>query len=314
MENQKIYDMIIIGCGPAGMTTAVYARRSGLSVLLLEKAVVGGQVAMTYEVKNYPGFTDITGMELSQKMLEQVEYNGADVIYEEATKIITDGDIKTVKTYQNEYKGKTIVLGLGAKPRKLDLSNEKDYQGKGVSYCAVCDGAFFRNKTVAVVGGGNSAFEDAEYLSNIAQKVYLIHRRDEFKAQDILVNALQKKADGDNQKVEFVLNSEVCGLGGEGKLQQIQVKNLVDGSVKSLNVDGLFIAVGRLADTSFLPDEIEIDKFGYIVANEKMETSVPGVYAIGDCIQKQLRQIVTACADGSICATNALVYIKSKKL
>ena len=235
MENQKIYDMIIIGCGPAGMTAAVYARRSGLSVLLLEKAVVGGQVAMTYEVKNYPGFTDITGMELSQKMLEQVEYNGADVIYEEANKIITDGDIKIVRTYQNEYKGKTIVLGLGAKPRKLDLSNEKDYQGKGVSYCAVCDGAFFRNKTVAVVGGGNSAFEDAEYLSNIAQKVYLIHRRDEFKAQDILVNALQEKASGDNPKVEFVLNSEVCGLGGEGKLQQIQVKKYLQKSMMAID-------------------------------------------------------------------------------
>lgn len=312
MEN-KIYDVIVIGGGPAGITSAIYASRAGLSVLLLERGVIGGQVALTVEVKNYPGFADISGIELSQKMHESLLANKIETIYEEVVKIENGDDIKVVKTFQNSYSAKAIILALGAKPRKLGLENEKDYLGKGLSYCAVCDGAFFKNKIVAVVGGGNSAFEDAMYLSNIAKKVYLIHRREEFNAQETLIKALKEKTLGSEPNVEFILNSAVSKVSGAGKLNEIEIENLVDKSFTSLSLDGLFIAVGRLADTGFLPQEIQVDKFGYIVVDDEMKTTLDGIFSAGDCNEKSLRQIVTACSDGAIASTSALKYIKMQK-
>lgn len=308
---EKIYDLIIIGCGPAGITAGIYARRAGLDVLVIEKGVFGGQTSGSYEVKNYPGFKDISGSDLSQKMFEHLIDNGAKVIYEEAMKITSENGIKNVYTYQNCYTAKSVILALGAKPRKLDLDNEKEYLGKGLSYCAVCDGNFFKGKIVAVVGGGNSAFEDANYLSNLASKVYLIHRREEFKAQDALIKNLEEKVH--LGKVEYILNSQVVGLFGQDKLNEIEIENLVDKSKKKIKVDGLFVAVGRLADTSFLPKEIALDDFGYIIVDDKLQTSIEGIFSAGDCNKKQLRQIVTACADGAISATNAFIYLKSQK-
>lgn len=308
---EKIYDLIIIGCGPAGITAGIYARRAGLDVLVIEKGVFGGQTSGSYEVKNYPGFKDISGLDLSQKMFEHLIDNGAKVIYEEAMKITSENGIKNVYTYQNCYTAKSVILALGAKPRKLDLDNEKEYLGKGLSYCAVCDGNFFKGKIVAVVGGGNSAFEDANYLSNLASKVYLIHRREEFKAQDALIKNLEEKVH--LGRVEYILNSQVVGLFGQDKLNEIEIENLVDKSKKKIKVDGLFVAVGRLADTSFLPKEIALDDFGYIIVDDKLQTSIEGIFSAGDCNKKQLRQIVTACADGAISATNAFIYLKSQK-
>jgi len=308
---EKIYDLIVVGGGPGGMTACVYASRAGLDVLLLEKDGIGGQTALTYEIKNYPGFVNTDGFTLTQKMLEQVQDNGVNVVMEEVCKVELDSEIKTIHTYQNQYKCKSVIFGLGAKPRKLGLAEEKQYLGKGISYCAVCDGSFFRDKVVAVVGGGNSAFEDACYLSNIAKKVYLVHRRDEFVAQDILVKELQEKAQNGN--VEFVLHTQVVKAFGENNLDEIELENLVDHSHSKLQVDGLFVAVGRIADTELLTNEVEIDKFGYIVVDEKMQTKIQGVYAVGDCTQKALRQIVTACADGAIAGTNASIFVKTLK-
>jgi len=301
----KVYDIAILGAGPGGMTAAIYAKRSGLDVVIIEKGAVGGAVATTYEVANYPGFIKISGRELSEKMYEHTKSLNIEYIWDEVKKVVPDGEIKEVVCYQNTYKAKVVILGFGASVRKLNLDNERSFVGRGISYCATCDGALFKDRTVAIVGGGNTALEDCYYLSNIAKKVYLIHRRDEFRGDEILAKQVREK---DN--IQLVLNSGVTKLTGEKFLQQIDVTNKVTNETTTLDIDGLFVCIGRGPDTEMIAGDIKLSDNGYILTDENMKTNYDGVYAIGDIRQTPLRQIVTACSDGAIAATKAFEYIK----
>lgn len=302
---EKLYDTIILGAGPAGMTAAIYCKRAGMSVLVIEKSVPGGAVAITSEVANYPGFKSIGGTQLSDLMFEHMKALGADVVFDEVISTNLTAQIKTVKCANGTYQGKTVIIGIGAAARRLNLDNEKQFLGKGISYCATCDGNFFKGKDVAVVGGGNSALEDAIYLSNLAKTVYLIHRRDEFRGDAILVETMDK-----TKNVKPVLMSIVSKISGNNKIESITVSNLCSKEHKELKVDGVFVAIGRGPDTEIIDKEVVRDKGGYIVTDEKMRTNIEGVYAAGDIRNTPLRQIVTATGDGAIAATTAYGYIK----
>ncbi|MDD4111197.1 MAG: thioredoxin-disulfide reductase [Clostridia bacterium] len=304
-----LYDVLIIGGGPAGMTAAIYSKRAGKSILLIERMAPGGQVASTSEIDNYPGIKKTDGVTLANMMAEHVASFGIDFIYTDALDFDFTGKIKKVRTHDGTFEGKSVILCLGASAKQLNLENEKKLYGKGVSYCATCDGNFFKGKTVAVVGGGNSSLEDTLYLTGLAKKIYLIHRRDQFRGEKILVDRLHIAEKKPNSPIEIVLNSQVVKLDDTDKLTEITIENFVTKEIKKLQVDGLFIAIGRKPDTDLLQGKIELDTNGYIIANDKMETSQPGVFAAGDVRQKQLRQIVTACGDGAIAAVNANEYI-----
>ncbi len=309
MEN--LYDVIIIGEGVAGMTAAIYAARAGAKVLILEKNAVGGQTSLTYEVANYPGFQNISGIELVMTMQKQVHALGVEVRYARVESI-EDGMVKTVRTKDRVYRAKALIVCLGASPKKLGLATEDTYSGKGVSYCAVCDGAFFRNKPVAVVGGGNTAIEDANYLAKLASKVYVLVRKDKLKAQQILVDALNKNiAQG---KVEVLYNTEVAEICGSGKVECLKLNNNQTAQASELEVAGLFVAIGRSPDTELVSNLVDRDESGYIIVNSEKQTSAQGIFAGGDCTNTVLRQIVTACADGAICATSAVSYANKQKL
>lgn len=310
---EKQYDVIIIGCGPAGMSAGIYAKRAGLNVVILEKGAIGGQISITDNVANYPGFASINGAELSQKMFEQVQQNEIDVEFCEVTGVDFSGKIKQVVADGVTYFAPAVILSMGAKARKMDALNEDKFCGKGVSYCAVCDGGFYKNKTVALVGGGNTALEDIIYLSNLAAKIYHIHRRDEFRAENAVVaeyNGIKKQSD---DKIEQYLGYTVKSVNGENKVLSLTIKNVNDNSEKTLDVDGVFVAVGRVPQTDFLGDAVELSD-GYIVVDDKMQTNVEGVFAAGDVCKKSLRQIVTATSDGAVAGTNANVYIKQLKM
>lgn len=309
MEN--LYDVIIIGEGVAGMTAAIYAARAGAKVLILEKNAVGGQTSLTYEVANYPGFQNISGIELVMTMQKQVHALGVEVRYA-CVESVEDGTVKTVRTKDRVYRAKALIVCLGASPKKLGLPTEDTYSGKGVSYCAVCDGAFFRNKPVAVVGGGNTAIEDANYLAKLASKVYVLVRKDKLKAQQILVDALNKNiAQG---KVEVLYNTEVTEICGSGKVECLKLNNNQTAQASELEVAGLFVAIGRSPDTELVSNLVDRDESGYIIVNSEKQTSAQGIFAGGDCTNTVLRQIVTACADGAICATSAVSYANKQKL
>lgn len=304
-----LYDVLIVGGGPAGLTAAIYSLRAGKKVLLVERMVPGGQIAYTATVENYPGIKKIGGVELSEMMFEHAKSFGLDVVFSDVLDYEFDGQIKKIRTHNGTFEGKTIILCLGASAKQLNLPNEKKFMGRGVSYCATCDGNFFKGKTVAVVGGGNTSLEDCLHMSNLAKKVYLIHRRDDFKGEKILSDQVFALAKQENSPLEVVLCSAVEEIVGNDKLESIVVKNLVTNELRTLNVDALFIAIGRKPDTEMLVGKIELDNKGYIITNEKMETSVAGVYAAGDVRQKQLRQIITAASDGSIASINTNEYI-----
>ncbi len=304
----KIYDLITIGGGPAAFTAGIYARRSGLTVLMLEKNIPGGAVAITSEVCNYPGFEKIEGPELANRMFEHAVNLGVEAVFEEVTSTDFSDKIKVVKTFTGTYKARTVIICLGAAARKLGADGERNFVGKGISYCATCDGNLFKGKTVAVVGGGNSALEDAVYMSNIASKVYLIHRRDEFRGDDILVKDVKNQPN-----IELVLCSKVNKVEGKDKLESILVENIPNKTESKLDVDGLFVSIGRGPDTEVIDKNIERNENGYIVSDEKMKTNIDGVYVAGDIRNTPLRQIVTACSDGAIAATAAFQYIKSSK-
>ena len=303
----KLYDIIIIGEGIAGMTAAIYARRAGADVLILEKGAVGGQAALTYDIGNYPGFKSISGIELVTTIQQQVLSLGVEIRYSKVLDI-EDGYIKTVKTKDTTYHCKAVILCLGATPRQLGLNKEQQLSGRGISYCAVCDGAFYRNKVVAVIGRGNVAADDANYLSHIAKKVYIINRRDELKAQEILVD---KVLDGVKAgKIELLNNCETKEIIGQEKISGLKVHNMKTNEVFDLEIDGLFVAIGRYADTQWLNHLVDIDENGYIKVDEHKCTNVKGIYAAGDCTNTVLRQLVTASADGAIAATFAYEYAK----
>ncbi len=301
-----MYDLIIIGAGAGGLTAAIYAKEANKSVLILEKMGAGGQIQNINEITNYPGFKKISGFELSENMRQQAVSLGAEIKREEVISVDFSKSIKKVKTHKNEYECKNLIIATGAYAKPLDLSNEREYLGKGLSYCATCDGNFFKNKTVAVVGGGNTSFDDCLYLYNLANKIYLIHRRDTFTANDKFKNKLDVLIQDDSNKIEILKNTIVTKLLGEEKLNGIEILNKENNETKTLNIDGIFVAIGRKPDTEFLVGQVLLDEKGFIITNENMETNVKGVYAIGDVRNTPLRQIVTACSDGAIAVSSII--------
>ena len=299
------YDIIIIGAGTAGLTGAIYGVRSGKSVLLIEEKIYGGQIINTPEIENYPGIASISGAAFATNLYNQAKGLGAEYMNAQVTRIKDCGDTKEVFVDGTCYTSRAVIIATGSKNRSLNLSNEKELIGKGVSYCATCDGMFFRNRDVAVVGGGNTALEDALFLSNYCNKVYIIHRRDTFRGEKHLIESLKEK-----QNVEFVLNSVVEQISGENMLESIQVKNIVENSNHKITVSGLFIAVGHAPDNSVFSDVIELDKHGYIIAGEDCKTSCEGVFAAGDCRTKTVRQLTTAASDGAIASLGACSYME----
>lgn len=296
-------DIIIIGAGIAGMTSAIYARRASKSVLVLEAKSYGGQIINTPDVENYPAAPHISGFDLATNVYGQAKALGAEFKFEKAVNIEDHGGYKTVATPKNRYEAKAVIIATGSENRKLGLENEDRLVGRGVSYCATCDGAFFRGKTVAVAGGGNTALEDALYLSDVAGKVYLIHRRDAFRGDDGTVERLKKK-----ENVVFVLNSNVTKLNADKKLTSIEVTDKT-GVVTSIEVDGLFVAVGRIPENQNFASVIDLDEAGYALSGEDCRTRTKGVFVAGDSRQKDVRQLVTAASDGAVAATEAIKYI-----
>ena len=301
----KIYDMLVIGGGPGGYTAALYAARSGLSVAVLEKLSAGGQMALTSQIDNYPGFEEgIDGFLLGEKMQQQAERFGAVTELVEVTALHLDGAVKTAETTDGTFYGKTIVLSTGAGPKRLGLPKEQALTGRGVNYCAACEGMFYKGKTVVVAGGGNTAAADAIALSRIAKKVIIVHRRDTLRATKVYHEPLMQASN-----VEFLWNSAVTELLDNGKLTGIQVRNLQTGEETHVDCDGLFISIGRTPATWLVKDQLALDDNGYVIADETTRTSMPGVFAVGDVRTKALRQIVTAVADGAAAAHFAEEYI-----
>ncbi|MBR4039528.1 MAG: thioredoxin-disulfide reductase [Clostridia bacterium] len=303
-----VHDMIIIGGGPGGYTAALYAARSGLDAIVLEKLSAGGQMAQTHQIDNYPGFEDgVDGYELGQKMLRQAQRFGAQTAYAEVTRVDLMAEPKVIETSEGVYYGKAVVIATGAGPRELGVEGEKELVGRGVAYCAACDGMFFKGKTVAVVGGGNSAAADALLLSRIAERVIVIHRRDTLRATKVYHEPLMQA-----ENVEFRWDSVVTALEHEDKLTGVRLKNVKSGEESSLEVDGLFVSVGRKPNTQLFDGQVELTAGGYIAAGEDTRTNIPGVYAVGDVREKQLRQIVTAVADGAVAVHMAEEYLAGK--
>lgn len=300
-----MYDLIIIGAGPAGMSAAVYAARAELDFIVIEGSMMqGGQVLTTYDVDNYLGLPGIGGFEMGMKFAEHAKKLGVSFVTENVISMEAAGEVKKVVTDKKEYETKTIIIATGAVHRKAGIPGEAEFTGKGVSYCATCDGAFFRNKTTAVVGGGDVAVEDAIYLARMCEKVYLIHRRDEFRAAKSLVNKAKN-----TENIELVLDSTVARISGEAKVSSIEVKNKITGNTDEFAVDGVFFAVGMQPVTAFVDTSVQMNEAGYIVAGEDCATNVPGVYAAGDIRTKQLRQIITAAADGANAVASVEKYI-----
>lgn len=295
---EKIYDMIIVGGGPGGYTAALYAARAGLDVLLVERLSAGGQMNLTGQIDNYPGFPEgVDGFQLSYNMQQQAERFGAKTRYAEVLELQLAGEVKSIRTNEGEYFAKSVVISTGANPRQLGVERENEMIGRGVGYCAHCDGGFYRGKTVAVVGGGNSAVAEALYLSRIAKEVILIHRRDSLRATHIYQKPLQEAGN-----IRFVWDSEVTELLGEEVLSGVKIRNLKIGEEQILEIQGLFVSIGRKPATDLVKDQLTLDGAGYIMAGENTKTNLPGVYAVGDVRTKELRQIVTAVADGAMAA------------
>lgn len=309
MSEEKIYDVVIIGAGPAGMTAAVYTSRANLSTLMIERGIPGGQMASTEAVENYPGFDMILGPELSTKMFDHAKKFGAEYAYGDVSEIIDGEEYKTIISGKKQYKTRTVIISSGAEYKKVGVPGETELGGRGVSYCAVCDGAFFKQKNLVVIGGGDSAVEEGIYLTRFANKVTIVHRRDKLRAQKII----QDRAFA-NEKINFIWNSAIKEIHEvDGKVGKVTLMSTEDGSESQLDTDGVFVYVGTLPLTApFAPLNI-LNEAGYIVTNENMETSVPGIYAAGDVREKMLRQIVTATGDGSIAAQSAQHFIEELK-
>lgn len=309
MSTEKIYDVIIVGAGPAGLTAAVYTSRANLSTLMIERGAPGGQMANTEDIENYPGFDHILGPDLSVKMFDHARKFGAEYAFGDVSKIENDGTYKTVYVGEKAYKTYTVIITTGAEYRKIGIPGEAELTGRGVSYCAVCDGAFFRQKEIVVIGGGDSAVEEGTYLTRFADKVTIIHRRDTLRAQKIL----QDRAFA-NDKIDFIWNAEVKEVNEkDGKIGSLTLKSTVDGSESTFETDGMFVYIGMDPLTKPFADLGILDANGYIETNEIMETKVPGIYAAGDVREKLLRQIVTATGDGSIAAQAVQQYIENLK-
>ena len=296
----KIYDMLIIGGGPGGYTAALYAARSGLSVLVLEKLAAGGQMAETPQIDNYPGYTGLDGFGLGQQMKENAEHFGAESRFAEVTRLHLEGNIKSADTTDGIFYGKTVVIATGAHPRKLNVPGEAELFGRGVHYCAACDGMFYRGKTVAVIGGGNTAAAAVSVLSRVASKVLLIHRRDTLRASGVYHKPLQALTN-----TEFHWNTTVKEI----RQGEIEIENVISGQKQALPCDGVFVSIGRQPESGLVKDLLHLDDQGYIIADETTQTNIPGVFAVGDVRTKGLRQIVTAVADGATAVHYAEGYL-----
>ena len=298
-----MYDILIIGGGPAGLTAATYARRAGKSVLVIEKSAFGGQITWSPKVENFPGFLSISGNELGDKLLEQAMEQGAEVELDTVTELRREGEGFLADTeFGGKFQGRSVILATGARPRMLGLAREEDLVGSGVCYCAVCDGAFYKGKPVAVSGGGNSALQDALLLSESCSKVYLVHRRDSFRGEARLVDALREKAN-----VEFVLNARITELLGTDALSGVTLEQ--EGRSRTLEVEGLFVAVGHQPDNGAFAELLSLDGAGYAAAGEDCLTATPGLFVAGDCRTKEVRQLTTAAADGAVAALAACHWL-----
>lgn len=309
MSEEKIYDVIIAGAGPAGMTAAVYTSRANLSTLMIERGMPGGQMANTEDVENYPGFESILGPDLSTKMFEHAKKFGADYAYGDIKEIIDNGETKTVVAGSKQYKAYSVIISAGAEYKKVGVPGEKELSGRGVSYCAVCDGAFFKQKELYVIGGGDSAVEEGVYLTRFASKVTIVHRRDELRAQKIL----QDRAFA-NEKIDFIWNHTIKSINDkDGKVGSVTLVSTQNGEEQELPADGVFIYIGMIPLSKPFSNLGITNENGYIETNERMETKVPGIFAAGDIREKTLRQIVTATGDGSIAAQSAQHFVEELK-
>jgi thioredoxin reductase (NADPH) len=303
--NENNYDVIIVGGGPAGLTAGLYAARAGLNSILIDKGIFGGQITYAEHVENFTGFPDgISGMELGEKMHQQAQKHGLNTIFGEVAGLEIRGALKIVKTTEGDYAGKSVILAGGAVRRKLGVEGETRLTGRGVSYCAVCDGSFFRDQKLAVIGGGDTAITEALHLTHFAAKVTIIHRRDQLRATYIL----QQKVMAD-PKIDFLWDTTVTGIEGEGSVERIKLLNVKTGLTSVKEVSGVFIAVGTSPDTAYLRGIVPLDESAYIITNEKMETPVPGILAAGDIRHNSARQAITAAGDGATAAIYAQKYL-----
>lgn len=303
-----MYDVAIIGAGPAGLTAAIYCARAGLKTAVLEKLFTGGQAAVNAEIENYPGLPNVSGAVLAVNMEKQAKDVGAEIISDTITDVDFSGKVKKIIASKSTIEAYSVIIATGTKRRLLGAENEEKYQGIGVSYCATCDGAFFKGRTIAVAGGGNTALEDANYLSNICEKVYLIHRRDTFKGETFL----QKRLSGKNN-IEILLNTVVLKIEGVDNVTGLLIKNNLTNEERNIAVNGLFVAVGFAPETGIFRNKVELNEAGYIKTDEGMKTNIEGVFAAGDIRDKKIRQIVTAASDGAIAAISASDYINEIK-
>lgn len=302
-----MYDIIIIGSGPAGLSTAIYAQRACLDTIVIEKnGISGGQVLNTWEVDNYPGFPGVTGFELSRQFREHANKLGARVVQDEVVQVELSGNVKKVVCEEETYEARCVILASGAHHRTLEVPGEEELRGAGVSYCATCDGAFFRGRTVAVVGGGDAALEDAIFLARMCEKVYIVHRRDKLRGAKRLQERLQAL-----ENIEFVWNSETVAIEGNAQVEALRLRQTKTGEERRLDVDGVFIAVGIAPESELYAGQLELDEQGYIRADESGQTSVPGAFAAGDVRTKALRQILTAASDGANCVASAERYLQA---
>ena len=305
-----VRDVLIVGAGPAGLAAAIYAGRSQLDTLVLDQMMPGGQLLITETIENYPGFYEgITGFELSEKFRQHAEKFGAKIENSKPVESVDlDGEVFVVKAAGEEFRGKTLIWAAGSTPRKLNVPGEAEFVGRGVSYCAVCDGAFFKDRTVAVVGGGDSALEEALYLTKFASKVYLIHRRDKFRAVKIIQDRVKR-----NEKIEPVLNKVVVSINGKDFVESVTLKDTVTGEESVLPVDGVFIFIGNEPNVAPVVHLVETTEQGFIVTDEEMKTKTPGLFAAGDVRYKPLKQVVTAASDGAVAAMSATKYLEEKE-
>jgi thioredoxin reductase (NADPH) len=311
MADEKHYDVIIVGGGPAGLTAALYAGRARVNTVLLERGVPGGQLLNTEAIEDYPGFDRVTGAELAQRMADQAQKFGVTIDVANVTAIRTEGDHKVVESDNGTYRGDFVILSAGGSPKRLGIPGEDTYQGRGVSQCAVCDGAFFKNEEVAVVGGGDAAIEEGTFLTRYAKKVYIIHRREDFRAQAILVEAARQ-----NPKIEFILSTVVEEIKGDGAaVTEVLLKNVLSGERRGLKVGAAFVFIGFHPNTEFFParEHLEHDQLGFLRTDNDMQTSLPGVYAVGDVRSQLTRQITTAVGDATTAAIHAVKQLETKQ-
>lgn len=300
-----MYDAIIVGAGPAGLTAAIYLCRAGKKVLVLEAKSYGGSIINTLDIENYPGLFHVSGFDFADKLYNQAKDLGTEFKFEKVISIINEKE-KRVVTSKNEYTTQAIILATGSVNRKLGLEKEEELVGRGISYCATCDGAFYKGKVVAVIGGGNTALEDALYLSDIASKIYLIHRRDEFRGDDKTVEILKSK-----NNLDFIYNSNIIKLYASDRLNSIDVENS-NGEITNIKIDGLFVAIGRIPENDSFKNIIDIDESGYVISNEDCRTNIDGIFVAGDNRKKDVRQLVTATSDGAIAAMEVIKYLRNK--